>query len=233
MRKRLQLPFRAGAAWLLVASSALSSACATAMAASRTGAPDPAFLSVAGPEGRKSFGLILPGTRTLLEVTARDAAGRPAALAARPVFTSRAPGIVAVDDSGAVTAVSPGSAYVVGRIAVAQQVLADSVEVRVLCTAELHVEITPSDTTIRAGETFTSAASLSTCGRHVPVADVFTWRARDARILAVDSATGAVRGRSPGVTWVDLTARRHGALGAVRVSVVAGGAPARSRTSPK
>jgi hypothetical protein len=179
----------------------------------------PASLSVGGPDGRHSFGLML-GSQVPLRVTARDAAGRevpPGSVR----FTSRNPRVVTVDGAGVTASVSEGETYVVAEASVGGHALADSVRVAVTCTAELLLRYSPSsrDTTIRVGDSFVPSLELYTCGGHVRVDETLRWRAADPRILQVDSATGRTRALAPGETSVEVSGTLHRSLEGFHVTV--------------
>jgi hypothetical protein len=174
----------------------------------------PAFV-VTGPAGEKRFDVVA-GTRVVLRTRLRDVTGPTS----RPVFVSRAPDVVSVDSGGAVRGISAGRAFVVASVTEDGRMLMDSVEVTVDCTAELRVHTFPRDTVIRVGEAFVPRAELASCGGHVRLDDVLTWRARDAAVVRVDSVSGRTVGLAPGDTWVEFTGRKYGRFEGVHVRVV-------------
>lgn len=179
----------------------------------------PVSLGVGDPDGRRSFSVML-GTRVPLRVQARDAAGRE--VPPGPIrFASRDPRVASVDSAGVATSVSEGETWLIAETSVNRRTLADSVRVVVMCTAELRMRYTPSppDTTLRVGESFVPSLELYTCGGLVRVNETLTWRARDPRILQVDSATGRARALAPGETWIDVTGTVHRRLEGFHVTV--------------
>lgn len=205
----------------------LSAACRSPVPAPAPSAPPvqpPAVrLVVTGPESLKQFGVMVGSPAVPLHARLRHASGAEET-PARITYVSRAPGVVAVDSSGAVTGVTPGEAYVVASLQYGGQTLADSVQVRPECTAELRVRTTPGDTIIRVGETFMPAVQMFSCGGHVQLSDTFTWRSRDPGMVQVDAATGRAVGLAPGETSIEVTGRTYGTFEVTRVRVRSRGA---------
>jgi hypothetical protein len=160
------------------------------------------------------------GTRVPLRVRARDAAGRDVPTG-HVRFASRDPRVASVDSAGVAMSVSQGETYLVAETSLNGRTLADSVRVAVMCTAELRMRYSPSppDTTLRVGESFAPVLELYTCGGLVRVDESLTWRARDPRILQVDSVTGRTRALAPGETWIDVTGTVHRRLEGFHVTV--------------
>jgi hypothetical protein len=206
---------------LLGSIAALLSNCG--YASGSTSRPDtsaiPVSLEIGDPDGRGSFGVML-GTQVPLRVRARDAAGREVP-PGRVLFASRNPRVASVDSAGVATSVSEGETWLVAEANVNGRTLADSVHVAVTCTAELRMRYSPSppDTTLRVGESFVPSLELYTCGGLVRVNETLTWRARDPRILHVDSATGRTWALAPGETWIDVTGTVHRRLEGFHVTV--------------
>jgi hypothetical protein len=179
----------------------------------------PVSLVVGDPDGRQSFSVML-GTRVPLRVQARDAAGRE--VPPGPVrFGSRDPRVASVDSAGVARGVAEGETYLVAETSAGGRTLADSVRVAVTCTAELRMRYSPSppDTILRVGESFVPSLELYTCGGLVRVNERLTWRARNPRILQVDSVTGRARALAPGATWIDVTGTVHRRLEGFHVTV--------------
>ena len=87
------------------------------------------------------------------------------------------------------------------------------------CTAELVVQLSETERTVAVGERFTPRVQLYGCGGRERVSDTFTWRAEDARIVAVDAVRGTVTGLAPGRTLVAVRGTAYGELDIIRVSV--------------
>ncbi len=90
-----------------------------------------------------------------------------------------------------------------------------------VCTRELQVDLRPVEQTITVGQTFTPSVELSSCGGKERVTDSFTLQAQDPAIVEVDDATGRITGKAPGETLVEVSGRKYGRIGAVRVIVTA------------
>jgi len=96
-----------------------------------------------------------------------------------------------------------------------------------VCTRELRVDLRPPEQTITVGETFTATVELSSCGGRERLSDSFTWQAQDPAIAEVDAAAGRITGKAPGETLVEVSGRKYGRVGAVRVTVTAVGVSGR------
>jgi hypothetical protein len=89
-----------------------------------------------------------------------------------------------------------------------------------VCTDELRVHLSPSDTTVAVGSTFQPVIVLSTCGGSKRLQDSFSLEADDAAVAAVDPATRRITAIGAGETYVTVTGERYGRVGAIRVAVV-------------
>ena len=132
---------------------------------------------------------------------------------------SRNPAIIGVDSGAFITARAMGSAWIVASLVTGARTLADSVEVRVVCTMELRINLTPTERTLIIGESFTPSIKLSTCGGRLQVEDTFRWRANDTTVVRVDSVSGMTTGKRAGTTFVLVKGTRHGNLGIIPVTV--------------
>jgi uncharacterized protein YjdB len=88
-----------------------------------------------------------------------------------------------------------------------------------ICTDELRVQFTPSDTSITAGQSFTAAVTVSSCGGALRLVDSFSWRSDEPAIATVDSVSGRVVGQSSGATRIHANGKSYGAVGSLAVSV--------------
>ena len=87
------------------------------------------------------------------------------------------------------------------------------------CTRELRVALSPRDTAIVVGESFTPRLALSSCGGREQLTDSSTWAAGDPAVVSVEAATGRITGLTPGATAVEVAGDRYGRLGTVHVVV--------------
>ena len=100
------------------------------------------------------------------------------------------------------------------------------------CTRELRVELRPPEQTITVGQTFTATVDLSSCGGRERLSDSFAWEAQEPAIVEVDAATGRITGKAPGETMVEVSGRKYGRVGAVRVTVTAPAFSGRVKPTP-
>ena len=94
-----------------------------------------------------------------------------------------------------------------------------------VCTEELRVQFTPSDTSITAGQSFTASVTVSSCGGALRLVDTFGWRTDDPAVATVDSVSGRVVGQSPGATRIHANGKSYGPVGSLAVSVQPATAP--------
>ena len=99
----------------------------------------------------------------------------------------------------------------------------DSPSLPMVCTDELRVSVTPADTTIRIGESFTARVSLSTCADRVRLVDTLTFTSFDTGVATVEPVTGVVMGKAPGVAGIQISGKRYHRLGGLYVTVVVPG----------
>jgi hypothetical protein len=90
-----------------------------------------------------------------------------------------------------------------------------------VCTRELRVGLSPAEQTITVGQTFGVTVELSSCGGRERLSDSFVWQVQDPAIVEVDPARGRITGKAPGETLVEVSGRKYGRVGAVRVTVTA------------
>lgn len=125
-------------------------------------------------------------------------------------WRSSDPAILAVDGNGTVSAVSPGSAWLVAS--------ADGVRDSVAIDVTVDVEIEASDFSLEEGGARTlSAAATGASGATLDTAP--TWRSSDATVARVDERTGEVTAVAPGSARI--TASVAGFESAVTVTVEA------------
>jgi Bacterial Ig-like domain (group 2) len=87
------------------------------------------------------------------------------------------------------------------------------------CTDELGISIKPTASTLAVGQTVSPTVRLSSCGGREHFTDAFTWRTADSAVVAVDSLSGRISARAPGVAHVEVRGARYGQLGEVVVTV--------------
>ena len=88
------------------------------------------------------------------------------------------------------------------------------------CPSDLVVELTPKDTAIVVGRSFQPAVQLWGCAHTQRLTDQITFRAADASVVRVDSATALLVGLRVGSTTVDVFGAKYGKVGAISVSVI-------------
>lgn len=177
----------------------------------------PPRFELRGPGGARYF-YLEPGTAVELSADLRSEAGI-APPAERVTFRSRDARIASVDSLGVLTARTEGTVWIVAEVPVGRSLALDSVQAAVVCTTELRLTYSTRDTTIAVGEAFRPSLELFTCGGHVRIPEALTWRARDPRVIEVDSITGRTVGRAPGETWLDVSGTRYRSLEGIRVVV--------------
>jgi hypothetical protein len=89
------------------------------------------------------------------------------------------------------------------------------------CTLELGTRFSPSDTTVRVGQSFQASVHLSSCGGAQQLTDIITWQAEDPAVATVDGRSGRVVAQGPGTTRILASGRRYGNVGGLQVSVQA------------
>ena len=179
--------------------------------------PDrPAKLSLLS--GAHGIAMML-GDDVRLPVQLTDAAGSSLPLPSDFAIVSRNPAIVEIESTTVVHGNGLGSTWVVGTVASGRDELSDSVSVTVGCTLELQASVTPTQQTLRVGESFTPVAKLLSCGGRLQLTDTLRWSASDAAIVQVDSVTGRTTGRAPGQTVVRFDARFYHVGAGVTVTV--------------
>lgn len=87
------------------------------------------------------------------------------------------------------------------------------------CTDELRVQLSPRDTTVSVGSTFTATVSLSTCGGRERLADTFTYASTNPAATTVNATTGRVDAVGVGQADIVITGQRYGTVGRARVTV--------------
>ncbi|MFQ6046902.1 MAG: Ig-like domain-containing protein [Gemmatimonadales bacterium] len=87
-----------------------------------------------------------------------------------------------------------------------------------VCTLELLVAISPSDTTIAVGESFQAKVGLSGCGGRKTFSDEYTWVSDDSTVVVVNDE-GRVTGVGVGQANVLVSGKRYGDLGGIAVTV--------------
>lgn len=180
-------------------------------------APTPLHISF----GIKSFGIDLGQYMVLPPIQVVSAKGDSAAAPASLVVVSRNPDIVRIDTSNVVRTVGQGSTWIVASVDTAGQSLRDSLNVVVVCTAELVPVWTPPAKTLAVGESFTPSIVLYGCGGQLTYPDTFTWSASDSTILRVDASTGKTTGLRAGAARVSASGVRFSSVGSIGVTVAA------------
>jgi uncharacterized protein YjdB len=124
------------------------------------------------------------GARVQLSVSAGEAA----------VWSALDPGVADVDNAGGVTAVSPGTA----RIVVLGVGASDTA---VILVRQLPGRVSVTGGTLASGATLRASATVADSGGTAIPGATVTWSSRDTTVAPVD-ATGLLRGRRAGSTWV-------------------------------
>ena len=99
--------------------------------ASTTDVAEPASLQATTVGGNKFVALVV-GARTTVNVTVRNSRGEVVQPVAAYSFLSRAPDVVAVDQSGMVMAEKISATWILVRLSIQNRVLSDSVQVAVI-----------------------------------------------------------------------------------------------------
>lgn len=156
---------------------------------------------------RPSTGIIVqPGTT--VQLTPSLVAGGVVIPPTDPVtIESGATSIATVTSAGLLTAVANGATYLLARTTYTGFPLADSIDVNVIpvCTLEVSLRMTPSDTTIRVGDHIYPTLLATSCGGRVILNDPIFWSSGDGFILQVDPVTGESIGRGTGSTFLRAT----------------------------
>jgi hypothetical protein len=76
--------------------------------------------------------------------------------------------------------------------------LAGCSELPLACTDELGIRFSPQSPTLAVGESVLASLELSTCGGRTRWKPTVVWRTDDTTVVAVDSTTGRITGRSVG-----------------------------------
>ncbi|MEZ4456464.1 MAG: hypothetical protein R2882_07935, partial [Gemmatimonadales bacterium] len=134
------------------------------------------------PAGPASLAL---GSSFLVRLTATSPAGQVSSAAAG--YRSSDVAILAVSDSGLVTGLALGAAYVIGELTSGGTRFADSVLVSVVCTSELTQVLDPPGKVLHIGESFAPSVRLLTCGGRVVLTDSVWWRSADSTVAAVEN----------------------------------------------
>jgi hypothetical protein len=87
------------------------------------------------------------------------------------------------------------------------------------CDADLLIQMSPADTSIRVGDQFHVGVTLRGCHGQRPLSDVVLWTSDDSSVARVGAATGTVSGVRPGDTVIRGTGVTYGNVAASRVSV--------------
>jgi uncharacterized protein YjdB len=151
------------------------------------------------------------GQTTQLTAEVLDDGGR--ALTGRPIsWTSSSAAIAAVNQSGRVTALSPGAAIITataeGRSAVATITVSE--------VAVARVDITPAVATVVVGQTTQLSAQLRDAGGSILTGRVLTWSTSNASVITVTSG-GLVT--AVGTGSASITASSEGRSGSASITV--------------
>ena len=87
------------------------------------------------------------------------------------------------------------------------------------CTQELRVQVTPRDTTVSVGNTFTPSVTLSSCGGKERLSDSFTYETTNPAAATVHPNTGRVTATGAGQADIRITGQRYGQVAQIRVTV--------------
>lgn len=87
------------------------------------------------------------------------------------------------------------------------------------CDATLMTSVQPTDTTIAVGQSFTARMTELTCRGTKAVTEEFSFASSDTTVAAVDSVSGIVRARAPGMATVTISASVTHSRGTVHVQV--------------
>jgi hypothetical protein len=186
-------------------------------AARPTPAPTlPASYRITFAKPYKNGVILLPTSSIKAPVVAVSEGGVEQPLEVPATFESRRPEVATVDSDGTIVGVSMGNTWIVAS---ANALGSDSLEIRVRCTLELGMDLSPSETTIRVGESFVPTIQLWTCGRHVLIDETFTWSTPHSDVVSVDSLTGRTTGRAPGLAAVYPVGRTYRSLSPILVTV--------------
>jgi trimeric autotransporter adhesin len=172
-----------------------------------TVSPAPVSSVVVSP----SSAALVVGQALAFEAEPRSASGQP--LDGRAVaWSSSAPQVASVAQTGVVIALSPGTA----TITASSEGRTGSAQLTVLAPTVHRVEVTPASAVIDENASFRLTATVYDSRGNVLVGQDVTWTSSDTRIATVD-ATGRVRGEREGT--VTITATSGGASGTAQVRV--------------
>ena len=87
------------------------------------------------------------------------------------------------------------------------------------CPDDLRVSVTPTDTTIAAGEQFTARMTLLGCGARTVLSDTVTFQSSDLSVAVVGITTGVVIGAHPGTATIRANAQHYHVAADVHVVV--------------
>jgi uncharacterized protein YjdB len=88
-----------------------------------------------------------------------------------------------------------------------------------VCTSDLRVRVSPTDTTIRPGEQFTIRVSLLGCSGTKVLSDQLTWTSSDIGVAVVETGTGTVIGAQAGKATILIRGATYGQVGQTMVTV--------------
>ena len=88
------------------------------------------------------------------------------------------------------------------------------------CPDDLRLATEPAAVTLRVGAEVVARASALGCGGTRRLDETWRWRAEDTLVVRVDSVSGAIKGRLPGVTFVVPAGSRYGQGIPVHVTVI-------------
>ena len=181
-----------------------------------TSAASPPTLRVG--HGQPYLAMML-GTRMALPVTLHGPDGGTLPLPQNFTLASREPGVASVDSGTVVRARAMGRTWLVGSVVADGRPLADSLEVAVVCTMELGIELTPPTQALAVGQSFTPTVRLIGCGGQLTLSDTIRWSADDPAIVRVDAVSGLTTAIGVGQTVVRPRGVRYGQLPGVFVTV--------------
>lgn len=149
------------------------------------------------------------GTSIQVRLVARtpDGDSLPAPL---PRYRSTDTTTLPVDSTGRISAVALGrGALIIGEVPTPYGLLADTLPLWVVCTAELTGEYESPPDPFRVGMSFPLRLRLYTCSKQLVVEDEITWSSSDSSVVAIDANNERATARGAGTAIVRATGRRH------------------------
>jgi hypothetical protein len=159
------------------------------------------------------------GSTVQLWLRAENAAHDSLPLSALVTWRSSNYGVVTVTPSGRADFLGAGDAWIVGALSYGGVVRADSVKVLGVCTAELRVELTPTQATLRIGESMAPSVMYVGCSGFVRHTEPVTWTSDDPSIVSMDATGRIATARAVGTTRLRSVGVQYGGIGPIPVTV--------------